>query len=100
MFNNIYFWINKNKNKSDHFHEGTYWMYCTVREFTEKYPFWTTSKIRRIMKNLIEKKYIDTGVFNRFGYDKTKWYTITQKGLDIVNNSKETVEIENRYVPF
>lgn len=93
MFCNIYFWVCKNEGKKDHFHEGVYWMYCTVREFTEKYPFWSEAQIKRILKNLEKKGYIRTGRFNKYGPDRTKWYTITEKGLTAVaNNSSDSVE--------
>lgn len=89
MFNNIYFWTNKNRGKKNHFHEGVDWMYCTVREFKEKYPFLTEAKIKRILKNLEKKDYIRTGVFNRYGPDKTKWYTISEKGMAVIDSSKD-----------
>lgn len=97
MFSNIYFWtdLNKKKKSEHHFHQDKYWMYCTVREFTERYSFWTPSKIRRILKNLIEKKYIEVGRFNKFGYDKTKWYTITQDGAHVAERDNEFVETIN-----
>jgi len=97
MFNTIYFWVDKNKKarSSYHFHKDKYWMFNSILEFAKQYPFWTVSKIRRIMKNLMEKNYIETGIFNKFGYDKTKWYTITQKGWNVASNNKEAAEIEN-----
>lgn len=94
MFSNIFFWVKLNEKNRDnhHYHENKYWMYNTVRDFTEQYSFWTTSKIRRILGNLEKKQYIETGVFNRFGYDKTKWYTITEKATNRVEIDKEFVE--------
>lgn len=87
MFQNIYFWVNKNKNKTDHFHEGVYWMYCTVREFTEKYSFWTEAQIKRILGNLIKKDYIKSGEFNKWNPDRTKWYTLSEKGVAMMNSN-------------
>lgn len=86
MFSNIYFWVIKNSRDGDddHFHKGKWWMYNPVVDFVKQYPFWTVSMVKRILKNLKDAEYIDTGVFNRFGYDKTKWYTITNKGFNII----------------
>lgn len=99
MFSNINFWVEKNRKDEDdyHFHNGKYWMFNSILDFAEQYSFWTPAKIRRIIKNLIEKGYIETGVFNKFGYDKTKWYTTTQKASDLLITSKGNVEIENWY---
>ena len=81
MFSNLYFWVGKNEGKNDHLHEDKYWMYCTVREFTERYPFWSRAQIKRILKNLEDNDYIETGEFNKWSPDRTKWYTISEKGL-------------------
>jgi hypothetical protein len=99
MFSNIFFWININKRRNDgyHFYEGKYWMYKTVRDFTEQYTFWTTAKVRRILNNLKKKGYVETGVFNKFGYDKTKWYTVAEKGHDMANSDKGFVETINSF---
>ena len=95
MFNNIYFWVEKNKEKDNHFHNGKDWMYCTVREFTERYPFWSPSQIKRILKNLEKNEYIETGNFNRFGPDKTKWYTVTEKGSLLAERENGLAEIDH-----
>jgi len=85
MLNSIHFWVDKNYGKKDHLHNDKYWMYCTIREFTERYPFWSSAQIKRILKNLKQKDYIEIGEFNKWSPDRTKWYTISKKGLSIVN---------------
>jgi hypothetical protein len=97
MFSNLYFWISKNTGKEDHFHEGKYWMYCTIREFKERYPFWSGAQIKRILKNLKSKNYIETGEFNKWNPDRTKWYTISQKGLLVMQNSQALVKNEKSW---
>lgn len=99
MFSNILFWVkfNERKESEHHFHNGKYWMFNSILSFVEQYPFWTPAKVRRILKNLIEKKYIETGVFNQYGYDKTKWYTVTEKGLDTANSDEGFVETINSF---
>lgn len=98
MFSNIYFWVDHNAKKESeyHFHEDTYWMFNTIRDFTEQYCFWTTSAIRRILTNLEKNGYIKTGVFNKYGYDKTKWYTVTEKAFIVAENDKEYTETLTR----
>ena len=98
MFSNIYFWVNKNQKDEDsyHFHDGKYWTFNSVVNFVNQYPFWTPAMINRILKKLKKADYIDTGRFNKFGYDKTKWYTVTQKGYDVIRNDNAFVEIDSR----
>jgi len=98
MLDNIYFWINKNKSKSKvtHYHEGKFWMYSTVEKFTEQYPFWSSSQIRRILKNLKDNNYIETGEYNKWKPDRTKWYTVSPKGLSMLSdNNNGFVENNN-----
>jgi len=99
MFSNIFFWVKHNeKIRSErHLHNEKYWMFNSITSFVKQYPFWTPAKIRRILKNLIEKNYIETGVFNKHGYDKTKWYTITEKGLNTANSDEGYVETINSF---
>jgi hypothetical protein len=94
MFCNIFFWVLKNQSESDedHYHDGTWWMYNSVRAFVEQFPFWTTAKVKRILRNLENAGYIKTGRFNHFGPDKTKWYAITQKGMEIVGYGQSSVQ--------
>ena len=95
MFSNISYWVNYNKKKDnsyDYFHEEKYWMYCTVREFKERYPFWTDAQIKRILKNLNRKGYIETGEFNKWNPDRTKWYAITEKEEALVESVESVVE--------
>ncbi len=70
-------------------------MFNSVLKFKEQYSFWTIATIRRILDNLKKKSYIDTGRFNKHGYDKTKWYTVTEKAFSVVENDKDFVETIN-----
>lgn len=96
MLSNIFYWININKSKGKvtHYHDGKFWMYSTVREFTERYPFWSSSQIKRILKNLKDNDYIETGEFNRWSPDRTKWYTVSPKGLSLLADN-DNVVVEN-----
>lgn len=82
MLHNIYFWVKLNRDQNINFHNERYWTYNSAREFSELFPFWSEGQIRRILKNLKSKDYIDVDCFNRAGYDKTRWYTVTRKTLE------------------
>jgi len=97
MLSNLYFWVQKNEENQHNEMDGKYWTYNTVREFVEQYPFWTSNQIRRILDNLEDKRYIETGSFNKKGYDKTKWYTITDKTLVILQKDEASAETD---IPF
>lgn len=95
MLSNLYFWVEKNKNDGRNLHDGKYWTFNSVSGFTEKFEFWSGSQIRRILKNLKVKGYIETGRYNRIGYDKTTWYTVTEKAVKLIESDNEFVESVN-----
>jgi DNA-binding PadR family transcriptional regulator len=67
-------------------------MFNSVTSFKEQFSFWTESAIRRILKNLESEGYLETGRFNKYGYDKTKWYTVTPKALCVAEKDNGLVE--------
>lgn len=105
IYQNIYFWVEKNKANDKHKYDGTYWTYNSVKAFGELFPYMTSSQIRRALKILEEKGYIKTGNYNKVAYDRTTWYALTTKGLAKLDKSicskqqMEVAETTNRFVP-
>lgn len=86
MLNNFRFWIAKNKANQRHFHQGRYWTYNSAKAFTELFPYWSASQIRRILAKLIEDGALITGDFNANPYDHTKWYALNEN-IDLSKSS-------------
>lgn len=80
MLNHLQYWILHNKAHETNFHDGEYWTYSTKKALCEIFPFWTEKQIRRILDNLINDGYLKTGNYNKTAYDRTLWYTLTEKG--------------------
>ena len=80
MLNHLQYWILHNKAHETNFYDGEYWTYSTRKALCEIFPFWTEKQIRRILDNLIKDGYLKTGNYNKIGYDRTLWYTLTDKG--------------------
>ena len=71
------FWIKKNRENENHFHDGRYWTYSSINTLNKSYfPFWSEGQINRGIKSLINQNLILTGNYNRFKYDKTTWYAL------------------------
>ena len=79
MLNNLQYWVVKNMAEKRHYHDGRYWTYNTLEAFTDLFPFWSKRQIERILNNLKNDDYIMTGNFNKVAYDRTRWYTLTDK---------------------
>jgi hypothetical protein len=85
FLHNICYWVEINRIKENNEEEGLYWTYNSDTSFTEIFPYFTVSVIRRIRRNLLKAGLIKVGRFNRWKQDKTTWYTYTNKVLGIVH---------------
>ena len=89
----VHYWIEntKNQNKPEverqHFHDGRWWVFNTYDEWQKQFPFWSMSTIKRIFSKLESNNLLISGNFNKFGYDRTKWYTIDYVALENLENS-------------
>lgn len=99
LIQNIYYWTLKNKANDKHFHDGYYWTYNSIKAFGELFPYVSERQIQNALKKLKELGIIMTDNFNTSPYDKTLWYTISNKGISIMQKCQiETPEMLNRNV--
>ncbi|WP_374720599.1 hypothetical protein [Peribacillus tepidiphilus] len=73
----IHYWL----VTSSHVIEGRKWIYNTYKDWQKQLPFWSESTIKRTIKSLEEKGYVNSDNFNQHKMDKTKWYTIDYEKL-------------------
>ena len=85
IFDHLWFWVQNNKADGRNQIEGRYWTFASCRELQEKFPYMTTRQIQYALKKLIDCGLILTGCFNTRGYDRTTWYTVSDKGAAISN---------------
>ena len=79
MLQNFIYWIAKNVANGKHFYDGRYWTYNTVAALVRLFPFWTTSQVRTILSSLIKQGCLVEGNYNERGYDRTKWYALSDE---------------------
>lgn len=74
----IHYWIEKRQN----YREGRYWVYNSMENWMQQFP-WIKSRttLTRYFNNLEKKGLLITGNYNKDGFDKTKWYTIDYSTL-------------------
>ncbi|MBR1951955.1 MAG: hypothetical protein IKA32_05230 [Lentisphaeria bacterium] len=80
IYENIKFWVQHNERSGKNFKEDKYWMYSTQKELSEQFEYLSIKQVRTALEKLETAGYIIKGNFNRNGYDRTAWYTITDKG--------------------
>ena len=101
MLSNIYHWVMSNKASDRNCFDNKYWTYDTVKSFSFKYPFWTAKQVRTILSHLEKNGYIESGCYNKMKFDRTKWYTLTDKGFTLFNmNSFDLPTMANEICPF
>ena len=88
ILKNIYFWIQKNTANEKHFYDGKYWTYNSKKAFSELFPYMTENKIRYALDNLKKNGLIETGNYNESSYDRTLWYTLTEKAYELFGISQ------------
>jgi len=79
MLHHLAFWVYRNKLNQKNEIDGHTWTWNSASAFTEIFPFWKDNQIRRILTNLEKDGAIISAVHNRARWDRTKWYTITEK---------------------
>lgn len=99
LIQNIYYWTLKNKANDKHYHNGYYWSYNSIKAFGELFPYVSQRQIQYSLKKLKDLGIIMTDNFNTSPYDKTLWYSISNKGLSILQNCQiEIQDLSNRSV--
>ncbi len=87
LFKNIEFWVEKNATNGQNEHDGRFWTYNSVKAFSEQFPYLTEKQIRSALKKLEDCGLVITGTYNEMAYDRTKWYTLTEKGISLCRNA-------------
>ncbi len=90
----IAYWIKKNADNKEprNFHEGKYWTYNSLDAYTKMFPGWSKDILRRIIRNCVKNGLLLVGNFNRKGYDRTGWYSLTDKAIEYYPNLKDIVQ--------
>lgn len=79
ILENIAHWCEHNAANNANLHDGHYWTYNSTKAFSELFPYMTVNVIRTALKKLKDNGLILTGNYNKSAYDRTMWYTLTEK---------------------
>lgn len=85
---NIAYWVDKNMANGKHLFNGKHWTYNSHNAFLTLFPYLKSrKKIEKIIKNLTDLNLIEKGYFNKSSYDRTTWYSLTEKGVELLELS-------------
>lgn len=88
----IHYWV----SRSDKVHDGKKWTYNTMEDWLKQFPWiGSTRTLKRYFDDLVDKKILKVGNFNKVKFDRTKWYTIDYDAFyDFVNRCGQNVQME------
>lgn len=73
----LHYWLGKSKNERD----GRLWVYNSVEDWREQFPFWSASTIRRTFAASERRGLVYSDKHNSQAWDQRKWYSINYDGL-------------------
>lgn len=98
ILGNMEFWIEQNRANRRHFYDGKYWTYNSKRAMAELFPYLSERQIHYAMEKLLKEDLIEKGNFNENQYDRTLWFSITEKGYSILQNCKiKVTKLSDQY---
>ena len=78
LLHHLMFWQYKNKANGKNERDGKTWTYNTGAAFAKIFPFWSTHKIYRLLRELEQEGLIESRCYSEKKSDRTKWYTVLQ----------------------
>lgn len=83
----LHYWINKNGKDRD----GHRWIYNSISDWHEQFPFFGVNTIRRILDGLTASKAVIKGDYNKNGFDKTSWWAIDYECLEAIVKNHNSI---------
>ena len=76
----LMFWLRHNAQNNRNIKDGEVWTYNSSEAFHRQLPYLTPRTIRRTLVDMEKNGLIKSSSdYNKKGFDKTKWYTVTEK---------------------
>lgn len=91
LFHLLVFWILNNAKSNVNYHEGKYWTFMSAKDIHNRLNYFSERKIYHLLNKLIGFNLIISSNFNANPYNRKKWYTLGEKGVQVL---KETYHID------
>lgn len=85
LINNFAYWILQKKANNENLYDGKYWVYNSIRAFSELYSYLSPKQIRRALDNLRDAGAVETACYNKDVRDRTLWYTLSEEVQKILH---------------
>lgn len=96
----VHYWISNPKAGIDH--EGRRWVWNTIKDWKEQFPFWSEKTISRAMHSAKQQGFLLCEKLSKDSWDKTMHYSIDYDALNSDNAPKSLIhsigtDCPNRY---
>jgi predicted transcriptional regulator len=91
LLHHLLFWQYRNEANGKNLKDGKTWTYNTGAAFAKLFPFWSTHKIYRLLRELEQEGLIESRCYSDKKSDRTKWYTVT----NLQNCKMDFAELQN-----
>lgn len=82
----VHYWCCFNEKTRKNYRNGFYWTYMSYPNWnTKEFPWWGITTVKTTFRNLENKGLLISGVFNKSGMDRTKWYRVNYDALEELN---------------
>ena len=84
-----------NKRNEQNYRDGHYWTYDSRKALKDTFPYMSEYAIDAALKRLKDDGLILTGCYNRASFDRTTWYTLTDKGYNLLEKEHDKAKTSN-----
>lgn len=95
LLHNIQFWVEKSKANNKHFYNDRFWTYNSAKAFAELFPYLSEQQISRALKRLTDDGWLLKDNFNNNPFDRTSWYSLSDKYYDEFMSENREITNEN-----
>jgi hypothetical protein len=83
----LHYWLQKAPKVRD----DRAWVYNSIKDWREQFPFFSTNTIRRTLDKLTADSIVIKGDFNKVSFDKTSWWSIDYESLNAITRNHKSM---------
>lgn len=81
ILQHLYWWYQHNKHKPEMNRDGLVWVFRSVKEMRENFPYLSDGNIRTAIKHLVDAGLVIRGDYSERSMNKAIWYALTDSAI-------------------
>lgn len=79
----LWSWIKHNAKKQKNYRDDRTWTYSSASGLSDIFQHWSRRQVQLIINKCVDDELILIGNYNKMNGDKTNWYALTDKAIEI-----------------